>query len=104
MPNTRRSADDADDAAVLAIRAELAAEGCQIPIVSPRRPHDVAPMHTHPFTARVAVLAGELTVRTAGGEASTYAAGDRFQMPRDTPHEEIAGPKGALLLIGQMFD
>jgi len=94
----------ADDAAVLAVGAELTAEGCQIPIVSRRDPHEIAPMHTHPFTARVAVLAGKLTVRSAGGEAATYAAGDRFDMPRATPHEEIAGPDGAILLIGQMFD
>ena len=98
MPNA------GDDAAVLSVGAELMAEGCQVPIVSRRGPHEVAPMHTHPFTARVAVLAGELTVRTAGGEVANYAAGDRFDMPRATPHEEIAGPDGAILLIGQMFD
>ena len=97
---SRELAQTVSDYAVSAMRTELAADGYETAAVGWRRPHEFTPMHTHPFATKVAVMAGELTLRVLGGAAIKYAPGDVFLMPRDTRHEEIAGADGAVFLIG----
>lgn len=58
------------------------------------------PEHTHPFDARVLVLAGEVTV-TWQGQSRTCRAGDVFEMAAGTPHSERYGPAGARFLSGR---
>jgi len=56
------------------------------------------------------VLEGEVTVRIDGREATTYRAGESWQMPAGVAHQTIAGPHGAKVLAswvdtpGQRFN
>ena len=88
------------ESAVSEMRTRLAADGYETAAMGWRKPHEFTPMHTHPFATKVAVLAGELTLRVLDGAAIKYGPGDVFLMPRDTRHEEIAGADGAVFLIG----
>ena len=97
---SRELAQTVSDYAVSAMKAELAADGYETAAMGWRRPHEFTPMHTHPFATKVAVMAGELTLRIAGGGAIKYGPGDVYLMPRDARHEEIAGAEGAVLLMG----
>ena len=56
--------------------------------------------HAHPFDVSALVLDGAITL-TCGGEARTYAAGDRFEMAAGTPHIEAVGPEGVRYLVGR---
>jgi quercetin dioxygenase-like cupin family protein len=69
------------------------------------RPFDLSPNkknaeHTHPFDARVMVVAGEITI-TSAGNSKTYGPGGICDMAAETPHTESVGPEGVTLLVGR---
>jgi quercetin dioxygenase-like cupin family protein len=88
----------------MAMACELSAEGYGPTILVRRLPWEVPPMHTHPFASKVVLVAGELTVRIAGGDAMKYRAGDLLLMPTESRHEEFAGAGGAVLLVAAKID
>lgn len=58
--------------------------------------------HSHEFSVRGLVIAGEFIV-TSGGIARTYKAGDVFEVAAGQPHSEAVGPEGADLTTGRLF-
>jgi quercetin dioxygenase-like cupin family protein len=56
--------------------------------------------HTHPFDARVFILAGEFTL-TSQGQSRVFYPGEHFEMAAGCLHSEHDGPEGAVFLIGR---
>ena len=56
--------------------------------------------HQHPFEARALITMGNITL-TVNGMATTYAAGDVFSLPAQTPHFENAAAYGVTYLAGR---
>ncbi len=56
--------------------------------------------HQHPFEARALITKGDITL-TVNGVATTYASGDIFRLPAQTPHHESAVPNGVTYLAGR---
>jgi hypothetical protein len=63
-------------------------------------PNQVVPTHTHPFDARALVSRGEMWL-TVAGQTQHLVPGDRFELARDTPHEERYGAEGAAYWVGR---
>jgi len=58
--------------------------------------------HAHPFEAWALIIEGDITLRVHG-IATTYAAGDVFRLPAETPHHESAVPHGVTYLAGRKY-
>ena len=56
--------------------------------------------HQHPFEARALITKGDITL-TVNGVSTTYAAGDVFSLPAQTPHHENASVLGVTYLAGR---
>ena len=56
--------------------------------------------HAHPFEAWALITQGDITLRV-NGTATTYAAGDTFRLPANTPHHESAISHGVTYLVGR---
>ena len=56
--------------------------------------------HQHPFEARALITRGDITL-TVNGVSTTYAAGDIFRLPAQTPHHEDAAVHGVTYLAGR---
>lgn len=56
--------------------------------------------HQHTFEARALIVKGDITL-TVSGVSTTYAAGDIFQLPAQTPHHEDAAAHGVTYLVGR---
>ena len=83
-----------------AFEAGLALDGFQETVERALAPAEATPEHSHPFDARLLILSGRLVL--ALGEARhSYGPGEVFDVPRDRPHAEIAGPEGASYLAGR---
>jgi mannose-6-phosphate isomerase-like protein (cupin superfamily) len=55
--------------------------------------------HRHPETDELfLVLAGELTIRMAGGDV-TLGAGEIYVVPAGTEHQPVAGPETQILMF-----
>jgi quercetin dioxygenase-like cupin family protein len=63
-------------------------------------PGQVVGTHTHPFDVSALVVRGELLLR-CGGQERSLGAGQRFELPRHTPHEERYGPHGATFWVAR---
>ena len=63
-------------------------------------PHHSRQLHSHPFDARVLILAGEFTL-TSQGQSRVFYPGEHFEMPADCLHSEHYGPEGATFLLGR---
>lgn len=63
-------------------------------------PGQVVATHTHPFDVRALVVRGELVLR-CGGQEIRLSAGQPFELPRHTPHEERYGPQGATFWVAR---
>lgn len=82
--------------------AQLAAENFN-PSVSVSKPAGYAmDEHVHPFEAWALITEGDITLRV-NGVATTYAIGDTFRLPPDTPHRESAGTAGVTYLAGRKY-
>jgi quercetin dioxygenase-like cupin family protein len=58
--------------------------------------------HAHPFEAWALIIEGDITLRVHG-ISTTYAAGDVFRLPAETPHHESAVPHGVTYLAGRKY-
>jgi len=56
--------------------------------------------HSHGFSVRALVLAGDITL-TSEGHSRTFRAGDVFEMASGCVHSEQHGPDGSTYLVGQ---
>ena len=56
--------------------------------------------HTHPWSARLFILEGEITLDTPGG-THLYRPGDSCALDANTAHTERAGPNGVRGLVGK---
>ena len=58
--------------------------------------------HAHPFEAWALIVEGDITLHI-NGTSTTYAAGDVFRLPAETPHHESAVPHGVTYLAGRKY-
>jgi quercetin dioxygenase-like cupin family protein len=84
------------------------AEGYTEVIVREWPPLTVLDTHSHPFDAKALVVSGELwltvgTHTSSGAEKQTQhlTAGQRFELARNTPHDERYGPEGATFWVAR---
>jgi len=56
--------------------------------------------HSHEFSVRALVLAGDITL-TYEGQSRTFRAGEVFEMAAGCTHTEQYGPDGATSLVGR---
>ena len=56
--------------------------------------------HSHAFSVRALVTAGEITLTTAGS-ATVYRPGDVFVMPAGQTHYETVGADGVAYVVGK---
>ncbi len=56
--------------------------------------------HQHPYEAWALITKGDYTL-LVNGVSTTYAAGDIFRLPAQTPHHESAVPHGVTFLAGR---
>jgi quercetin dioxygenase-like cupin family protein len=83
-----------------AFEAGLARDGFAETVERSLSPGEATPEHAHPFDARLLVLSGALLLERDGAR-KTYPAGAVFEVARDAPHAEIAGPEGARYVAGR---
>ena len=63
-------------------------------------PLTVLDTHTHPFSVKAVVTAGELWL-TVGDATRHLRAGDTFTLERDVPHAERYGTDGAAYWVAR---
>jgi quercetin dioxygenase-like cupin family protein len=56
--------------------------------------------HSHTFSVRALVLAGDVTL-TSEGQSRTFRAGDVFEMAAGCVHSERHGADGSTYLVGR---
>jgi quercetin dioxygenase-like cupin family protein len=56
--------------------------------------------HSHAFSVRALVLAGDITL-TSEGQSRTFRAGETFEMIAGRVHSEQHGPDGSRYLVGR---
>ncbi len=80
--------------------AGLVADGYAGPLDRRMEPGQVAPMHIHPFDARLLILEGEFLLEQ-GGTTHRHGPGAMFEVAAEAPHTESCGPTGATYLVGR---
>jgi quercetin dioxygenase-like cupin family protein len=83
-----------------ALSQELEAEGFAYTFVWQDGPNAHYPEHTHEEETAHIVLSGEITM-TMNGQAQTYRAGERCDVPAGAVHSARIGPEGCRYLIGE---
>jgi quercetin dioxygenase-like cupin family protein len=63
-------------------------------------PNTFIDTHSHPFSARALVTAGQMVI-SCDTEARSYAAGEIFELEAGRVHTERYGPEGASYLVGR---
>ncbi len=81
-------------------QASAKAQGYQEVLERQWAPDTVVKEHIHPFDASALVVEGELWL-TVGERTHHLLPGGRFEVPRNTPHAERYGPKGATFWVGR---
>jgi quercetin dioxygenase-like cupin family protein len=81
------------------IESKWASEGYAVERIR-KPPHLSTQPHSHPFDARVFILAGDLTV-TWQGQSRTFYPGEHFEMPAGCLHSQDNGPEGVVFLLGR---
>ena len=81
------------------IASKWESEGYAVERIS-KPAHLTAQPHSHPFDARVLILAGAFTL-TSQGQARTFYPGEHFEVAAGCLHSEHYGPEGAVFLIGR---
>ena len=79
--------------------ASLQRDGYEI-VSRDMAPNTTNPDHTHPFDARIMVVAGRMTM-AMGAERRTYGPGEWCAVTAGTLHAEEAGPEGASYVAGR---
>ena len=82
------------------VRQQALAQGFSEVLERRWAPSVAVPEHTHPFDASARVVEGEMWL-TLKGETRHLLAGDRFEVPAQTPHEERYGASGALFWVAR---
>jgi quercetin dioxygenase-like cupin family protein len=82
--------------------ARLKQDGYREIMTRRMEPRPANPEHSHEFSVRGLVIAGEFII-TSGGIARTYKASDVFEVAAGQPHSEAVGPEGADLTTGRLF-
>jgi quercetin dioxygenase-like cupin family protein len=65
-------------------------------------PRPANPEHTHEFSVRGFITAGEFII-TRGGVARSYRAGDVFEVASGERHSEAVSLEGVSLTTGRMY-
>ncbi len=61
------------------------------------------PEHSHRDKVVIFITEGSLTLRIKG-EAKELRAGDRYDIPPQTPHAATVGPEGCQFVVGEMVE
>jgi len=77
-----------------AFKTQALAEGFDEVLQRDWAPNTVLDTHTHPFSVKAVVVAGELWL-TVGADTRHLRAGERFELDREVPHAERYGTEGA---------
>ena len=80
--------------------AEERAIGCDEVVERKWKPDTVVETHTHPFSARVLIVQGEMWL-TVGEHTKHLRPGDRFEVERGVPHAERYGADGATYWVAR---
>jgi quercetin dioxygenase-like cupin family protein len=83
-----------------AVVAGLQDEGFRHTYVWQYGPNAFYPDHQHAEETAHVILSGEMTL-ILHGEAKTYRAGDRCDVPAGATHSARMGPRGCRYLIGE---
>ena len=75
-------------------KAQRLSEGFDEVLERTWEPNAVQEMHTHAFSVRALVVAGQMWL-TVGNDTQTLTPGDEFTLDKGTPHAELYGPEGA---------
>jgi quercetin dioxygenase-like cupin family protein len=81
------------------ITSKWESEGYAVERIS-KPAHLTTQPHSHPFDARVFILAGEFTL-TSQGQSRMFYPGEHFEMPAGCLHSEHYGPEGSTFLIAR---
>jgi quercetin dioxygenase-like cupin family protein len=82
------------------LAAQLKREGFAHTYVWEDGPNTQYPDHTHGVVTAHIILEGEMKV-AMDGKAQTYRVGDRFDVPANTVHSALMGPRGCRYVIGE---
>ena len=82
------------------LERQMHAEGFLHTYVWKDGPNAFYPDHTHAVETAHIILDGEMTL-TQGGEARTFSAGARCDVPAGAAHSAKMGPRGCKYLIGE---
>ena len=80
--------------------AQAKAEGYDEVLARDWPPNAIATEHQHPFTACALVVQGEMWL-TVGDRVQHLRPGDRFEIQRNTPHNERYGAEGATYWVAR---
>jgi mannose-6-phosphate isomerase-like protein (cupin superfamily) len=80
--------------------AGLNREGFRQTYVWQDGPNAFYPEHQHACETAHVIVSGEMTL-TLNGEARTYRAGERCDVPAGAAHSARMGPRGCRYLIGE---
>jgi quercetin dioxygenase-like cupin family protein len=83
-----------------AFSREAKAQGFDEVIERKWPPSTVLELHTHPFSVRALVVAGEMWL-TVGEDIRHLRPGDEFTLDRDVPHAERYGGQGATYWVAR---
>ncbi|HXX99494.1 MAG TPA: hypothetical protein VEI54_01160 [Candidatus Limnocylindrales bacterium] len=83
-----------------ALIAQLQREGFTHIFIWEDGPNARYPDHTHRVETSHIIPRGEMTL-TMNGVSKTYCAGERFDVPANSVHSAIMGPKGCRYLVGE---
>jgi quercetin dioxygenase-like cupin family protein len=75
-------------------KTQALAEGFDEVLQRDWAPNTVLDTHTHPFSVKAVVVAGEMWL-TVGADTCHLRAGERFELGREVPHAERYGAEGA---------
>lgn len=81
-------------------KAQLAKEGYGELWEKTDPPGLVFKEHTHPVDTTHVFLQGSATAWTPGSQGLVLKAGDRWDVPKHTPHWSTTGPAGCTYIIG----
>lgn len=81
-------------------RNEALAAGFDEVIERAWKPQTVLDTHTHPFSVRALVVAGEMWL-TVGDDVQHLLPGDTFALEREVPHGERYGEEGATYWVAR---
>ena len=83
-----------------AFRTQALGEGFDEVIERRWDPLTVLDTHSHPFSVKAVVTAGEMWL-TVGDHTRHLLAGDTFTLERDVPHAERYGTEGAAYWVAR---